>query len=231
MDTLSVVRYAHEWSHPDTALVIHTYPTIHIGLKSYYDRINAHLESLNHLLLEGVPVGRMRELGSYRRIARHLGLYAQTDALRIPKDLSVTNIDMDKRDFRRMLAAVPLRQRLALRMTMFFAIGATAIADARFKNALAAYFRYPTQTAYRLIDPKNHYVSTHREKSKLDLLITNDRDREISKKLIRYVRENWRRPYRFDIGIAFGDAHMPHMYQALAKLKFSWKLEDTFTAM
>lgn len=30
MDTISVVRYAHEWSHPDTALVIHTYPTIHL---------------------------------------------------------------------------------------------------------------------------------------------------------------------------------------------------------
>jgi hypothetical protein len=65
MTTGRAFRYIHEWTHDTLKLVFHTIPMIHIGEKSYYTRINNLIDSYNHLLVEGIPLKLVKEIGTY----------------------------------------------------------------------------------------------------------------------------------------------------------------------
>lgn len=219
---MKVIRYIHQWTSESNNLVIYTFPMIHIGKKEYYKEVSAEIENLNLLLLEGVSVSkRFSEVGSYINFARNMNLCSQKESLQIPKDLSIINIDMKQSVFYKKLTLFNKAQLFFISTYLKLPI---FIYGDKGLEKLKLLFSYPKSIEYKMKNPLKHYAFIHKEKSSLSLLIENERNNEIVKNLEQIIKNNRNRKFRFDIGILFGDAHMPHIYQTLNKNNFKWKL-------
>lgn len=223
----TVIRYIHTWRHDQQRLVFHTIPMLHIASLSYYDRINEIINDFNHVLIEGVASLPTKEIGTYRRLARAANLVPQIDHIRIPEDIPSINIDLRQDIFYVLYKKLPLRQKLQLHFYDLIAMTLTTQKTSRFHGLMVSTFKYPEEYKHRLIDPKNHYAFKHKQKPPLELLAENCRNEAIQTNITAYIKQNEKRLYRFDVGILFGDGHMPYIYEILTDEGFAWRLEET----
>jgi hypothetical protein len=224
---MKVIRYIHEWTNVKNTIVFHTFPMIHIGEKKYYNEISLMLNEMNHILIEGVSLKRGSELGSYRRFAHTLGLYAQSDSLYIPEDLTVKNIDMPSKQFRKELFKLPIIDKIKVFIINIVLKNVPKKYSKSLLNKMRIHFSYNDDNRVKLINPDNHYAAKQIPKSKLEMLFENKRDSIITKNIENYINENIGRLYRMDVAILFGDSHMPYIYKELKRKGFKWKLEKT----
>jgi hypothetical protein len=229
--SMKAFRYIHEWTHDRIWIVFHTIPTIHIGAKPYYERISSLIDSYNHLLVEGVPLKLVKEIGSYKTIAKEAGLTTQIESLRIPPDLSVTNVDMDRRMFAGLFDKLPFRSKLLLFFVDRIVRTPFILRKLHFKEMIEKSLMYPEDSEHRLVNPEAQIAFRHKQKSELDLLIENERDEQVQKHLNDYINANEKREYRLDVGILFGDGHMPIIYETLRSNGFHWKLEEKLSVL
>ncbi len=220
---MNVIRYIHEWTCENNNIVFFTFPMIHIGTKDFYKTISDEIENLNCVLLEGVPLKRS-ELGTYIKLAKQFDLSSQSESLKIPSDMNTQNIDMDPTDFKKGISDLHFKDKWRLFYISFFLKFPLLLKKDLAINDLRKMYYYPPNEEYRMMNPLNHYAFKHKEKSSLDLLIQNTRDEVINKNLETVIKENRNRDFRYDIGILFGDNHMPYIYQTLNKNKFKLKL-------
>lgn len=204
---------------------------VHIGSPMFYKELSTLLDEMNYVFLEGIPTKKNSELGSYKKAARLLHLASQHEALQIPADMSVRNIDMPAHQFRHELKKLPLRDKLKLLYFDLVLKNISTRTAERLRKALEVSLAYSDHARVKLINPENHYLFNHKNKSKLELLIENQRNEIISENFGKYIQENKDCPYRMDIAIVFGDAHMPYIYEKLAEYGFSWKLEKTIEVL
>ena len=220
---MKVKRYIHEWTSKKSSAVFYTYPMIHIGAPEYYDIISGELENLNMVLTEGVDIGKS-ELGLYNKLAKRLQLVSQTSALSCPSDLTKKNIDIDPVKFKKGLQRLGIKDKLYLHFITFFLHFPFLLEKEKMKEYFISKLCYPKGKEYYFKNPLNHFAFKNKNKSSLDLLIQNTRDDIINKNLEKVIQENEDRNFRFDIGILFGDGHMPYIYETLKKNNFKWKL-------
>jgi hypothetical protein len=224
---MKVFRHIHEWNKNGSNLFFHTFPMLHIGEKSYFDEIAHMLQEMNQVLIEGVAISKNKELGSYIKIARLLGLTSQIDTLKMPTDIVVKNIDMPSVQFKHEVKVLPFKEKLKLFFIELFMKKIPKKYASLLHKQMEVTLGYSEDERIKLIDPENHYAFMHYKKSKLDLLIENKRNEIITKNLDDYILLNTNRSYRMDIAILFGDAHMPYIYKKLKDSGFTWKLERT----
>jgi hypothetical protein len=224
-------RYIHEWTRAGREVVFHTIPMIHVGSEAYYSRVSQLIDTYNHVLVEGVPPSATKEIGSYRRIARLAGLTTQIDGLKPPPDLSVTNIDMDGRLFANLFHKLPLWSKLQLFILDRLLVSPSMARKLQFRKLVEEAITYPQDPERKLVDPATQVAFCHEQKPELDLLIENRRNQQIQEHLQQYITTNSGRRYRLDVGILFGDAHMPHIYETLRTNAFRWRLEEKLVVM
>lgn len=221
----SAYRYLHKWTNDRIPIVFYTLPMIHIGDKSYYDKINKLLDEFNHVLVEGVSLGpKYKEIGRYELLSEKLGLSNQWNELRIPDDIKVVNIDINSNELGRKIKKLHNKEKKLLK-TYEKLVKKLDTGD-NLKEEIKKLLKYPENINYKLIDPANHYFFEHRKKKSLDLIIENDRDYIFQYNIEKYIKENRTREYRLDTGIIVGDNHMPAIYRELEKNGYKWELLD-----
>jgi len=196
------------WNNPDTKLKLTTYPMVHIGDQTYYDRLSADLARCQYVLLEGVSW----RLGDAKRplydlVARNLGMVAQERALRVPASVLTINIDMRRTEFRMRLFSLPLRYilRLVLLRRVLWLV------------TLPLSFRVE---AIRLGIVRRSRKWSRDDETPLSQLIVGWRDRRIVENLTKFYREHGHTDVPSYAGIVFGAAHMPAIGLALGQLGF-----------
>lgn len=198
---------------------------IHIGEQKFYDEVAQDLQAMNQILVEGVPLPKRGQLGSYTVLAKAIGLETQSQCLRIPSDVGVTNIDLSPQLFRLEYLKLPIRDKLKLLFIERFLRRMPKKYRSRLKDWLIRVFAYKGDQGIELINPLRNYAFKHQSKTKLDLLLENQRDEAIAANLKKYIEDNYDRKYRMDIAILFGDAHMPYIYEQLHGQGFRWHME------
>lgn len=227
---MKVIRYIHEWKNEKNKTVFYTYPMIHIGIEEYYKEISNEIKNLNYLLTEGVSLPK-GDFGKYEKISKKLQLSSQIKSLHIPTDLKIRNIDIDPNHFKKGTQQLKLKDKIRfIKLIIFFQIPYFFNKD-KILKLLKIRLSYPENKEYILKNPLKHYAFKHKEKSSLDLLIQNTRDEIINKNLEEIIEENKNREYRYDIGILFGDEHMPYIYQTLHNNEYKWKFLKEITVM
>jgi hypothetical protein len=218
---MDVFRYIHSWVNNSTNTVFVTIPMIHIGTEQYYKEVSLIVNNLNLILEEGVPIKIDSEIGSYIKAAKKLGLVPQSQYLKIDEDVERINIDMDKSTFAGEFSKIPKEELRNLRLFKYIL---PFISKKKLLKFVYLCCSFPSDVKIKLIDPNNHYAYKH-NKTPFDLLITNKRNDVIKTNLQRIINENKDREYRYDIGIIFGDEHMPAIYNQLKANGFKWHLE------
>jgi hypothetical protein len=221
-----VYKYIHIWIKDSSPLVFYTFPMVHVGLKEYYNRLNQHFNNLNHILYEGI--GKQNEYKPkkdiYRPLARSLGLVTQWESLKIPEDINKINIDITPSTFYKKLLKLPLKDVIFLTqyrlLTKIFLIFPKV--KAFFKESLD---RILSIQDYRKINPiyiEKYYDNPY--SSKLTKLLVNERNSIFRKKILDYINANELRPFRLDVGIVAGSAHMLAICNLLNTQDYKWKL-------
>jgi hypothetical protein len=195
---------------------------IHIGTKEYYDQISNMCDDLNMILMEGVQTKKMTELGKYKKTAKIFGLKNQSDFLKIDVEIPIRNLDIDKDTFDEEYGKIKLSVKLAF-LKFSFALFILSFNKNNSIKLLKKYFSYNSDDAIKLINPHNHYSYKH-NKSPFEYLIKNVRDNNIENNFKGYIEENINRSYRYDVGILFGDYHMPIFYKILQNYGYKWKM-------
>jgi hypothetical protein len=97
------------WNNPETKLKFTTYPMIHVGDATYYERVSADLTRCQYVLLEGVSwrLGTKR-YPLYDLVAKNLGMATEAETLTIPPSATRMNIDMKPSEFRKRLFTLPV---------------------------------------------------------------------------------------------------------------------------
>jgi hypothetical protein len=204
---------------------------IHIGNPSYYDDISNMLSGMNLLFIEGVPIHRRAELGSYTRIARLLGLATQQERLKVPENAKSINIDMPGKQFTEKMSRLPIRDKIKLLVVELFMRNISKEYAMKLRQTLKVIYEYSEDAKLKLIDPGNHWALMHRHKSKLELILENDRNEIVANNIGNYIEEYKQVKIRQDIGIIFGDAHMPYIYRELKENAYKWKLEKSIEVL
>ena len=203
---------------------------IHIGIEDYYNEISNEIKKLDYLLTEGVPFVR-GDIGKYQKIANKLQLSSQKKSLQLPPDMKIKNIDIDSELFIKSTKQLKIRDKIQfISMRIFFQFP-FFFKKEKILITIKTLLSYPENKEYILKNPLKHYAFKHKEKSSFDLLIQNTRDEIINKNLEEIIEENKNREYRYDIGILFGDEHMPYIYQTLHKNEYKWKFLKEVTVM
>ena len=217
---MKVYRYIHNWYHKSMNIKILTIPMIHIGTIEFYNEVSEILNNMNLVLEEGIPISIDSEIGSYNKIAKKIGLVSQSEQMKLEKDLKRINIDIEHNNFKTQFEHV---SKIELNNVRKFKFLLPFISKKKLLNMFYYVCAYTTTNKIELINPDNHYSYKH-NKTPLDLLITNTRDEIISKNLQDIINNNKNRDYRYDIGIFFGDEHMPIIYKTLQNNGFDWEL-------
>jgi hypothetical protein len=223
---METIRYIHEWVNDKNHLVFHTLPMFHIGQERYYLKIQNVVNQMNQVLIEGVPLDNYKQIGRFNKIAHKLGLKSQNEIIKYDDGIIIHNIDMLGEDFKNELSALPVRDKIKLRVLDLFMVLIGEKQKIRIMNLLKEIYAYPKDMEIEQINPENHYAFKHKNKEKYELLIENKRNKEISANLSDFIEKNKMREYRLDIGILFGDEHMPYIYELLKTKGYKWKLED-----
>jgi len=218
---MKVYRYIHNWQHKLNNIVIKTIPMIHIGTQQFYDEVSEILNDCNLILEEGIPISIDSEMGTYKRIAKKVKLFSQSQNMKFMSDTKRVNIDIEENDFNSGLLSVSTKELNDLKKFKYIL---PFISKKKLLKMLYDVCSYSESAKILLINPDNHYSYKH-NKSPLDLLITNTRDESISRNLQEVINNNINRQYRYDIGIIFGDEHMPIIYKILQTNNFDWTLE------
>jgi hypothetical protein len=220
---MKVKRYIHEWISDKSNVVFYTYPMIHIGEPEFYHTISKEIGTLNLLLTEGVALGKS-ELGTYNKLAIRLQLASQSSMLHFASDLPIKNIDIDPAEFHKGIQRLSYRDKLKLFWITFLLSFPRLLGGEKVIDNLQNMLCYPKDKEYHFKNPLNHFAFKNKNKSSLDLLIQNTRNDIIRKNLVKVIQENKDRKFRYDIGIIFGDNHMPHIYETLKENNFKWEL-------
>lgn len=219
---MKTVRYIHSWESGTTNMVFTTIPMIHIGSEEYYDIVSKIINEQNLILEEGIPIAIDSEIGTYNKIAHKVGLVTQGKYLRYDDDMFRINIDIDVDNFKNALSLIPKKDLFRIRLFKYILMFVPA---EKIKEYIKIAFAYSEDASIKLINPYNHYSYKH-NKTPLDVLITTTRNDSILNNLQKIIDENKDRQYRYDIGITFGDDHMPFIYKKLQENGFSWKLRE-----
>jgi len=194
-ENMRVYRYIHTWKHKSYNICFTTIPMIHIASKQFYEDVSSIINNCNLILEEGIPISIDSEIGSYTRIAKKVGLFAQINELRIESDITRLNIDIEKSELEIGLKSVSKKELLKFKCFKYLLL---ILSKQRLLEALYDLCAYPESSKALLIDPVNHYSYKH-NKTPLDLLVTNTRDDCISKNLQEIIDVNINREYRFDL--------------------------------
>ncbi|MHB8132384.1 MAG: hypothetical protein ACYDEX_25810, partial [Mobilitalea sp.] len=224
---MKLTRFVHQWVNEKTKINIFTFPMIHIGTKEYYQNISNHINELNLILEEGVPIQIDKEIGSYKRLAAKLGLISQQEGLIIDQDMNRINIDLSKEEMENELRSLPQKELRKIKMAKYILpfISKESICMHFVKS-----FVYSDETRIKMVDPENHYSYKHTN-SILDKFILNTRDKYIKENILSTLEVNWNREFRYDIGIMLGDEHMASIYKILNENGFKWSVIDEITAI
>ena len=227
---MELFRYIHSWFHDTIPIVFFTVPMIHIGEKKFYSEVNELIKTKNHILCEGIKLGKnFSELGKYELLAEKVDLVTQYTELKIPKDAISFNVDMSEEKITEEIKGIGIINRIKLKLL-----------DRKIKKIeknenlkvlLKESFKYPKSSEIELINPKKHYQFVNREKSKIDLLIRNNRDNTFQENIKKYIENNKQSKNLIKTGIIIGDSHMPAIYRVLEELNFKWKLEKKIFMM
>jgi hypothetical protein len=116
-DSKDIYLYVYEWTHPNSNLVFYTLPMVHIGVKSYYQRVNGYFESLNCVLVEGFSYHHARSITKdiYVGLAKRYGFVTQIQSIVIPEDMAIVPIDMNESEVRFSFKALSCMNRIKLR--------------------------------------------------------------------------------------------------------------------
>ncbi len=221
----SPYRYLHKWTNNSIPIVFYTLPMIHIGDKSYYNKINKIIDEFNHVLIEGVSLGsNYKEIGRYELLSQKLGLSNQWKELKIPDDITVINIDINTKELGRRIKKLHKKEKKQLKT--YEKLVKKLDSGEKLKEEIKKLLNYPDNINYKLIDPANHHFFEHRKKKRIDLIIENDRDYIFQYNIKKYIKENRLREYRLDTGIIVGDHHMPAIYRELEGNGYKWELFD-----
>jgi hypothetical protein len=220
-DMMEVFRYVHSWGKSGSMLCFHTFPMFHVGTESFYTEISKMLNTMNAILEEGVPAKKRSEFGTYSLLAYKMGLVSQHQALKIDGNVEKINVDISWAKFNESMKKVSIAERIKTTISQYLVLRYP-------KEKLLETFKYLTkytsESATILIDPFTHYSYKH-SKSPFDYLILNQRDIEISENLERYIKNWGYKKVQYNVGIVFGDEHMPGIYMVLRENGFKWKLE------
>jgi hypothetical protein len=196
------------WNKTGTRLKVTTYPMLHIGDQSYYDKLASDLGRCQYALLEGVSW----RLGDEKRplydlVANNLGMVAQEHALRMPPSVTKVNVDMRRSEFRERFLSLPLRhiavfvflRRLLWLLTLVPSLRGQAIQHGILRR------------------------SWHRageSHSPLWRLVGGTRDRRIAENMATFFHEHGQSDEPAYVGVVFGAAHMPAISAGLRQLGF-----------
>ena len=195
---------------------------IHIGNEEYYREISGLVSGLHSVLVEGVSLNT-KELGTYRNLAEGLNLQTQ-EAVIIPDDLPVHNIDLDPDEFETEIRKLPISDKMAIKKIDFALRKNWKNRKEEIVELLVKHFSYPEESRHHLKNPENHVALKHKNKTKKELLFENKRNDCFQRELNTYIDANIERPFVFTCGILLGDAHMPYIYEVLKERDFHWSL-------
>jgi hypothetical protein len=187
---------------------ITTYPMLHIGLMSFYERITTELKRCKFVLREGVSWGRKKKGRKlYDWCARNLGLVAQEDTLSYPSEATVINIDMKRSRFIRRFNLLPLKYKLLLRFLRFLLWLSTIFPPIKRDYILP--MLVGKDTKYR--DDND---------TPLSKLIKHDRDRVIVNNIKKFFIEHGDCDDTTYTGIIYGASHMRAISACLRDIGF-----------
>jgi hypothetical protein len=138
---------------------------------------------------------------------------------------------MEDQEFIERIRKLPLNDKMKLWSLELFMKRTPEKLIKGIRNILQLMYSYPIDRNFEMVDPNNHYAFKHKNKTKLDLLIENDRNEIIAEKINDFIERNYKREYRIDVGILFGDDHMPYIYEVLQKKGYKWRLEKQITVL
>jgi hypothetical protein len=176
---------------------------------------------MDAVLEEGIPVKKKSELGTYYLLAHKMGLVPQYQALKINGNIEKINVDISWNKFNESMKKVSFGEKIRTTISQYLVL---RYSKEQLLKAFMYFTKYTSEAAAILIDPFKHYSYKH-NKSPFEYLILNQRDIEIGENLERYIKNWGYKKDQYNVGIVFGDEHMPAIYKVLRENGFKWKLE------